>query len=408
MNRRRFLQKTGVAGLLASAWPALAQTTNATARAQARATGGGLAFTTAPSVQGASPTSVTIAIGVNGPSTAWVEYGETPELGRVATGARHGLKPFDAVAHAIRLEGLRPGQACYYRVHACAIDFRNAYNIRRGETVATDVFRFQPLNPKAGEARFAVWNDTHENAATLAQLMTLTAREPADFHVWNGDITNDNYREADMARHYLGAGGQPFSRDTPLLFVRGNHDDRGPAARLLERFQVTTDGRTYYSFAHGPLAGVVLNTGEDKPDDHPVYAGLGDYVAFHREQAAWLAAEIRKPQFRRARFRVAFMHIPVWWVGDRGDGGFANQPADPRAEWHPLLVRGKFHAVISGHTHRHALFPPDAKKPYAQMVGGGPKPEAATLIRGHATARELTLTMTDLAGKELAVWRTRG
>jgi len=406
MNRRRFLQQTGVAGLLASAWPAVAQSTNAPA--ENRAATAGLAFTTPPSLQSPSPTGVTVAIGVNGPSTAWVEFGDTPALGRVATGARHGLKPFDALVHAIRVDGLRPGQRCYYRVHAAAIDFKNAYNIRRGETVATEVFSFQTLNPKADAARFAVWNDTHENAATLAQLMTLTGRQPADFHVWNGDITNDNYREADMVRHYVGAGGQPFTRDTPLLFVRGNHDDRGPVARALDRFQATPGGRSYYSFAHGPLAGVVLNTGEDKPDTHPVYAGLGDYVAFHREQAAWLAEEIKRPQLRRAKFRVAFMHIPMWWVGDRGDGGFANDPDDPRSEWHRLLIQGKFHAVISGHTHRHALFPPDAKKPYAQMVGGGPRPAAATLIRGEATARELTLTMTDLAGTELAVWRTKG
>jgi 3',5'-cyclic AMP phosphodiesterase CpdA len=272
----------------------------------------------------------------------------------------------------------------------------------------TEPLSFKTLDPSATEARFAVWNDTHENAETLERLMVLTAQHASDFHVWNGDITNDNYHEERMVQHYIGAGGQPFTQQTPLLFVRGNHDDRGPAARSLSRFQATPEGRSYYSWQQGPLAGVVLDTGEDKPDEHPVYAGLGDFTAFYREQATWLKSELKKPHLRRARFRVAFCHIPFWWQTRGADGGFANAIDDPRAEWHRLLVKAKFHAVISGHTHRHALFPPTANKPYAQLVGGGPKPESATLIRGVATAKELTLTMTDLEGRPLETWSSQG
>jgi len=60
--------------------------------------------------------------------------------------------------------------------------------------------------------------------------------------------------------------------------------------------------------------------------------------------------------------------------------------------------------VISGHTHRAAVFPPDERKPYAQIVGGGPKPENATLIRGVVTATEIRLTVSDLGGRELGSW----
>jgi len=134
-----------------------------------------------------------------------------------------------------------------------------------------------------------------------------------------------------------------------------------------------------------------------------VYAGLGDFVAYRQEQTAWLEAELKKPHLRKARFRVAFCHIPFW----REDRGFAGDPEDPRSAWHRLLVKHKFAAVISGHTHRHALFPPDANKPYAQLIGGGPKPEAATLIRGMATTRQLALTIADLDGRELAAWSVK-
>lgn len=398
MNRRDFLRQFGATGLLAAIAPSLGRCSPLPTEPA------GLAFTTSPVLQNPSATGVTVAIGVNGPSTAWIEYGDTEQLGHTATGARHGLKPFDSLAHLIRLEGLRPGQRWFYRVRACPIDFRGAYDIRRGEPIATGVFSFSTFDPHAKQARFVVLNDTHENAVTLARLWEKSSSSPFDFLVWNGDIPNDNYREERMVENYFGAGGQPFASAAPLLFVRGNHDTRGPAARSLPRFLEPPGGQFYYSFRHGPLAGVVLDGGEDKPDSHPVYAGLGDFVAYRREQAAWLEAELQRPHLRTARFRVAFCHIPFWWR----NGVFGGDPTDPRAAWHRLLVKRKFAALVCGHTHRHAFFPPDKSKPYAQFVGGGPKPEAATLIRGSVTTKELVLTMTDLDGRELARWSTKG
>ena len=55
--------------------------------------------------------------------------------------------------------------------------------------------------------------------------------------------------------------------------------------------------------------------------------------------------------------------------------------------------------VLSGHTHQDAWLPPNDKFPYAQMVSGGPKPEAARWIEGKADAKELKLVMRDLDGK---------
>jgi predicted phosphodiesterase len=394
MQRRAFLKHAGLTGIFAASLPLRAQS-EAPSKAPAA-----LVFTSAPSLQNPTPTAVTVAIGVSSSSTAWVEYGETEALGKVARGGRDGLRPFDSLMHRVRLEGLPPGQPCFYRVHACPIDFRTAYDIRRGEPIATPIHRFRSLDAAAAEARFAVWNDTHENDATLARLMARTATLAPDFLAYNGDMTNDLYHEEKLAGQYLSPGGQPFTRETPLVFIRGNHDTRGPVARSLPRFLDVPGGRFYYSFRQGPLGVVVLDSGEDKPDSHPVYAGLGDFEAYFHEQTRWLAAEINRPHLRDATYRIAFCHIPFWWR----DGGFARQADDARSAWHPLLAAGKFAAVISGHTHRHAVMPPNAAHPYAQIVGGGPKPEAATLISGHVSAQALNLVMTDLAGAELGAW----
>lgn len=51
-------------------------------------------------------------------------------------------------------------------------------------------------------------------------------------------------------------------------------------------------------------------------------------------------------------------------------------------------------------THEAALAA-DADHPYPQIVGGGPAPESATVISGHADNSGLSLIVRDLAGKEL-------
>ena len=132
MTRRNFIQRAGIGSVWAAAWPARAASADSEPTAPS-----GLAFTTAPVLMSPTGTGATVAIGVSGPSTAWVEYGETETLGQTATGARHGLRPYGGLAHRLRLEGLRPGQRCYYRIHACPIDFRGAYDIRRGEAIST-------------------------------------------------------------------------------------------------------------------------------------------------------------------------------------------------------------------------------------------------------------------------------
>jgi len=47
--------------------------------------------------------------------------------------------------------------------------------------------------------------------------------------------------------------------------------------------------------------------------------------------------------------------------------------------WLPQLKAAGFEAVLSGHTHRARHDAPTAEMPVHQFVGGGPKPEQATL-----------------------------
>lgn len=393
ISRRSFLTNSTLlagGGALATTC-ALAQDTTATDTPEFRQL-------CAPVLTNPAPDAITILWATSGPATGWVEYGETPELGQRAIHSENGLLPFDERCFKVRLHGLKPGTRYHYRVKSVRVDFKNAYKIVREEEVSSEVLSFVTPNPAADTARFTVWNDTHENAETISALQKAHESHLGDFLLWNGDQTNDIYSEEKMVGQFFSPAGLSFANRVPFYYVRGNHDVRGPAARHLDRFTDVPEGRYFYSFRQGPLAALVLDTGEDKPDTHPVYGGLNDFAAFRSAQAEWLAREIERPEFRNAPFRILFCHIPLWWKDEARPGNFC---MDGRQKWHDLLVKASIQLVISGHTHETAWLPADASRPYGQIIGGGPKPAAATYMRGEVTRDHFKLTLHKLDGSVL-------
>jgi predicted phosphodiesterase len=326
----------------------------------------------------------------------WVEWkGADGSEGRAAADA-FGFVPQGEEILRVRLEGLKPGVS--YEVRAVT---EAAAGGRRDEGAWK---KFRTLDPAAAAARFAVWNDTHENAETLAKLHEVT---PAvDFLIWNGDTCNDWHRRESLAPILLNPGGQDISDGRPMLMVWGNHDVRGKWAYRAQEMIATPRGRPFYAFRSGPVAVLCLHTGEDKPDDHPSFGGRVAFEDLRREQAAWLDAVTARPEFRDAPYRVVFCHIPLRWTTEVADAGYEKGGYDiysraSRELWHEALVRWKAQVVISGHTHQAAHLPASEDFPYAQLTGGGPQPERATVIEGAADAGSLRLSMRNLGGETL-------
>jgi predicted phosphodiesterase len=390
VSRRSFLARSG---LLAGAAASVCATTQAQ---EAPVADEKFRFLSHPVLTNPTPTSMSVLWATSAPATGWVEYGETEALGQRAAGDGQGLLLFDERAFKIQLGALKPGTRYFYRVRAARVDFRGPYDIRRltDQTSASDVHSFVTPNVSAEKVRFTVWNDTHETVETLRQLHAAHAKDPGDFLLWNGDQTNDISTESRMVDQFLSPAGEPFAAKVPYYYVRGNHDVRGFGARHLPRFTDVPHGAYYYTFRQGPLAAIVLDTGEDKPDEHPVYGGLNDFAAFRTRQAQWLAQAIEQPEFREAPYRIVFCHIPLWW---RNGGGCV----DGREKWHDLLVKGKVQLVISGHTHQPGWLPAETGRPYGQLVAGGPRPTAATYIRGEASGDRLAITQYRLSGEVL-------
>ena len=174
---------------------------------------------------------------------------------------------------------------------------------------------------------------------------------------------------------------------------------RGPAAQSLPGFTGTPDDRFYYAFRSGPLAALVMDTGEDKPDDSPYLSGMGAFQKMQRRQAEWLKGIVIEPWFRDAPHKVLFCHIPLWFKHPRIPNSDGTKYC--RDLWTPTLAEAGVKLVISGHTHDYAWLPANAKRPIAQLIGGGPRPSIATFIEGTATQESLTMTMKKLDGTVL-------
>jgi hypothetical protein len=394
MQRRQFITAIGALGATAAA--GIQPRLNAAPDAPKPADDGPLLAGT-PAVFAPSPSGFTVTLPVRRAAAAWVEYGETKDLGLRAGCDPFGFVPQDDTAVKIRVSGLKPGTRYHWRA-----TLRPNGDLDPAAEIRTDTYTAKTLDPAAASTRFSVWNDTHDQAATIQSLFDLRNAKD-DFLLWNGDLSNNVNDPALLPGLYVSPKKVDLAKGPPILLTQGNHDLRGLHARGLHRYVDFPGGRSFYAFRSGPVAFVALDTGEDKPDTHPSFKGVPASEPLIAEQARWLAKIITLPGFRDAPYRVVFCHIPLRWTNE-GPQNYAKKGYDRvslrgRAAWHDTLVRWGAHIIISGHVHRAGLLAPDARFPYAQLLGGGPGRSAddhPTIITGDADARQFRITCTDV------------
>lgn len=373
-------------------------------------------ITSPPVVQHPSSDGFTIHFSVSALATGWVEWGWSAErLDRIAMAAEHGLVRASDLALSVRVrfDKTAAGKPVYYRVVAQPLAYKTAYQLERGESVASEVRRLRLPSAEADQITIAIVNDTHENQPTLDALHERVAAVAPDVLVWNGDTCNDFDAKDDPMQIVLNPRrntAKGWAAERPLLFVPGNHDVRGERARELSAGLSGWPDQSGlpYNFALrlGPVALVGLDTGEDKPDAHPVFAGTAAYEPYREQQAVWLKKAVERPEIAQAAIRIAVCHIPLRGLPGHNDGttleGYASYSGMGAKLWLPILRKARFAAVISGHMHQHRIDDPTENEPVMQVVGGGPRPEGATLTIVHAEGGTAELRVEDLAGKTLS------
>ncbi|MFB3828720.1 MAG: metallophosphoesterase [Bryobacteraceae bacterium] len=344
-----------------------------------------LSITNGPYLQIDSGASVAVTWITDRPAAGVVEYGLAGGELKPAFSSHHGLVDTGRVHHVV-LKDLQPGATYRYRVASREILTPRPGKLEQGATVRSEFREFRALDPGKREFSFLVFNDMHDVPATFPELLKAAGAAPYDFVLLNGDIVSHVANEAQVTK-MLDAAAASFASSAPFLWVRGNHETRGPFARQLPAYLHLPDSRYYRGFDYGGVRFTILDTGEDKIDEHPEYGGLADFFRYRREQAEWLKAEVASAAFRSARYRIVVCHMPFSGAA-RQSGGSGSAPspfqgmADGYRNFGATLEQANVDLMISGHLHSSAVADPVAgRHRYPIVRGGGPKDPSRTVIR---------------------------
>lgn len=219
--------------------------------------------------------------------------------------------------------------------------------------------------------RLYVLADTHGDAVTPAH--AALAHPDTQVLVLDGDI-GDSADTPEMITTLHRLASEITKGAYPVIYARGNHDTRGHNAEHLTDYAPTTRcGTTYYSFRLGPVWGIVLDAGEDKPDGCIEYGGVCDFPAWRREQSEYLRGLIRnrKEEYEApgVRYRIAICHMPFHY----SRYAFTQTTPDIYAEWVSLLNEMGIETLLCGHCHCIDELPPD-------VFTGAEKPTFETLL----------------------------
>jgi predicted phosphodiesterase len=347
-------------------------------------------ITQGPYLVASSDTSTTIVWLTDTPSHSKVKFGRgaglaAAALTQTAEPQQDGLVPV-GLRHVVHLTGLEPGVTYSYQVVSTRVVKLKAYWPDKGVATESPVFRFTTLDSKRPTTSFSVVADTHEDIPRIRALNKIIDWNSTEFLVHTGDAFHWIDSEEQLFRNWLEPTLAGLANTKPLMYARGNHELRGPFARQLFDYVPNVDGRFYFARDAGPVHLLVIDTGEDKPDDTNVYADLNRTIAYRAAELAWLREHVRTaPRMRSAPFRVVVMHQPNWgWL------------ADGNAAWIEAANGAGVDLVIAGHRHRFSYTAPGPAVPYKYhlLVVGQDQ-----VARVNATATELRVEVVGTDGK---------
>lgn len=355
-------------------------------------------ITSAPVLQNAAERSMGVAFAVSADASGWVEISRSPDMSgarRVYSGGLGMMEVNDRIAQ-ILIRDLRPATRYWYRIGADRIEYKGGYKMKNlGSETDPKVHSFTTLGAELNGS-FCIINDTHERRDALKFTLSKLAELNPSVVIWNGDVINkaEDMQRAMNAFIHTHEDFPEYAADTPFMFLNGNHDFRGRFARHLERVWMFRDhaersgrfselGRNFVQRL-GDIALIGLDTGEDKPDDYPAFAGIFQMERYRDLQTEWLAEEIEKPAVKTAKFKVVICHLPLFHAraddpdipaGDgpiRGRCAAWSRPCAKR--WLPILEKAGVDLVVVGHRHSFHVDETTTGRTWMQIVGGGCDP----------------------------------
>lgn len=297
--------------------------------------------------------------------------------------------------HSVRINGLQKGTSYRYRIVGKPIvDDSNPYAISYGATKAIRGHHtIKTLDYSAPACRFSMVNDMHFNTEKYFALINGIDKKNTDFIALNGDIISfSNAR--DTLIKYTVEPIKEFTANFPIVFARGNHECRGSEWYLTGKVFPTNSGEFYYIFRHGPVAFIVLDAGDDKPDSDPSYSDQADFDRFRQGELEWLKEAVKTPAFASAPQKVCIMHIPAF---DGPDAWYTQHWI--AQNFTPVLNEAGVKLMLSGHEHKYILAKPGEFGNDFYIIANGNNER----LDFEGTADKITVKTVDRNGKQTRI-----
>ena len=236
-----------------------------------------------------------------------------------------------------------------------------AYFSEMGEP-ERETFRFRPIEKK-DDLKIYHLADVH-GLYEMARDTAAYFGDDTDLFIMNGDIA-----EVEKPEDFLQVArflGEVARGEIPQVFVRGNHDTRGKLSHFYTDFFPANDKNTYFTFTVGPIFGIALDCGEDKPDDYQydetydfksAYSGINRFSPFRKRELAWLKTLERNEK----PYRLAVSHICPMQTTKRAGCQFDIE-REVYTEFSRELTRLGTQAMLCGHIHKaYIMMPSDGQ-----------------------------------------------
>lgn len=193
-----------------------------------------------------------------------------------------------------------------YSVKSERVLFKYAYSAIKMDSVQSGKYSFNGVPKKDGLNIFSI-SDIHGMEKEMLDSVAKFTEKP-DLIVLLGDIPSMMEKKAQFTTvledaHSVSGG------ETPVVYVRGNHETRGEFAAQVADYFPTSTGELYFDFSFGPLSAVVIDAGEDKNDDNIEYSGLVDFNAYREQEYQWIKS-LDGNTFD-GTYNIVFSHMPI-------------------------------------------------------------------------------------------------
>ena len=302
-----------------------------------------------PYLQAVTDSSATIMWVTDVDAGAWVEVGvEGDAQPKVYYESELGHKVCGRV-HKVTVPHLKAGTKYAYKIFSQEVDSSRkpvGEVVAREKTAGSRPLTFKTLDPNKEKIMFTVVNDIHGKNTVLENLMYECVERGNDFILYNGDMVSHMNSEREIFGGFINTSVNIFAAEIPFYMCRGNHETRGSFAHNYMSYFPTTTGEPYFSFRHGPVYFILLDSGEDKPDTDIAYYDTARFDEYRQRQAEWLKGVVASDDFKNSPFKVVLIHQPL---ANAWHGGVHSREC-----FLPILNEAGIDLGLSAHTHRYA------------------------------------------------------